>query len=140
VGMTNAQWDSIHREAHRRPARNKRYKPRSKQSRYLIPDPVLKITTRSPMAIFPDARSFLSAAKQAAPSGATKRPSWEPTSRTVRIISSSSTAIAPPFDSQRMFSIKKSPIAFGTRKPDARSEEHTSELQSRGHLVCRLLL
>src|SRR5690625_6877776 len=29
-----------------------------------------------------------------------------------------------------------------TNKPDAkaRSEEHTSELQSRGHLVCRLLL
>src|SRR5215510_16313208 len=26
------------------------------------------------------------------------------------------------------------------RGPDARSEEHTSELQSRGHLVCRLLL
>src|SRR5439155_23617350 len=25
-------------------------------------------------------------------------------------------------------------------KPAARSEEHTSELQSRGHLVCRLLL
>src|SRR5437870_8142226 len=24
--------------------------------------------------------------------------------------------------------------------PDPRSEEHTSELQSRGHLVCRLLL
>src|SRR5437660_11315453 len=24
--------------------------------------------------------------------------------------------------------------------PQARSEEHTSELQSRGHLVCRLLL
>src|SRR5690625_5913006 len=24
--------------------------------------------------------------------------------------------------------------------PDERSEEHTSELQSRGHLVCRLLL
>src|SRR5690625_5703931 len=24
--------------------------------------------------------------------------------------------------------------------PDVRSEEHTSELQSRGHLVCRLLL
>src|SRR5690625_7403250 len=24
--------------------------------------------------------------------------------------------------------------------PDYRSEEHTSELQSRGHLVCRLLL
>src|SRR5437660_5580479 len=26
------------------------------------------------------------------------------------------------------------------RAPEARSEEHTSELQSRGHLVCRLLL
>src|SRR5207253_7361341 len=26
------------------------------------------------------------------------------------------------------------------RPVDARSEEHTSELQSRGHLVCRLLL
>src|SRR5439155_20401131 len=26
------------------------------------------------------------------------------------------------------------------RPPAARSEEHTSELQSRGHLVCRLLL
>src|SRR5207253_6987602 len=26
------------------------------------------------------------------------------------------------------------------RRVDARSEEHTSELQSRGHLVCRLLL
>src|SRR5207253_3794930 len=26
------------------------------------------------------------------------------------------------------------------RRPPPRSEEHTSELQSRGHLVCRLLL
>src|SRR5690625_6574036 len=26
------------------------------------------------------------------------------------------------------------------RRPKKRSEEHTSELQSRGHLVCRLLL
>src|SRR5437870_9947856 len=30
---------------------------------------------------------------------------------------------------------------FGLEAPrDVRSEEHTSELQSRGHLVCRLLL
>src|SRR5207253_6611284 len=28
----------------------------------------------------------------------------------------------------------------GRARADARSEEHTSELQSRGHLVCRLLL
>src|SRR5690625_6733866 len=30
------------------------------------------------------------------------------------------------------------PFTFGIVRP--RSEEHTSELQSRGHLVCRLLL
>src|SRR5439155_10592891 len=29
---------------------------------------------------------------------------------------------------------------LGEAKPRVRSEEHTSELQSRGHLVCRLLL
>src|SRR2546429_4579256 len=31
------------------------------------------------------------------------------------------------------------PVRAGNRRPD-RSEEHTSELQSRLHLVCRLLL
>src|SRR5439155_17164596 len=30
--------------------------------------------------------------------------------------------------------------ARGTQPQSRRSEEHTSELQSRGHLVCRLLL
>src|SRR5207253_11476980 len=39
----------------------------------------------------------------------------------------------------------KIPVSAGNsqklaRALDARSEEHTSELQSRGHLVCRLLL
>src|SRR5690625_6764976 len=33
-----------------------------------------------------------------------------------------------------------SPTARSLRPKDVRSEEHTSELQSRGHLVCRLLL
>src|SRR2546422_7562086 len=32
------------------------------------------------------------------------------------------------------------PAWKGTEKPRMRSEEHTSELQSRLHLVCRLLL
>src|SRR2546422_3531282 len=32
------------------------------------------------------------------------------------------------------------PAAGEGRRPDPRSEEHTSELQSRLHLVCRLLL
>src|SRR6266508_2317628 len=31
-------------------------------------------------------------------------------------------------------------LAAGSDDPSLRSEEHTSELQSRGHLVCRLLL
>src|SRR5437870_7208918 len=31
-------------------------------------------------------------------------------------------------------------IVLGEQAPKVRSEEHTSELQSRGHLVCRLLL
>src|SRR5690625_6517659 len=31
-------------------------------------------------------------------------------------------------------------LAFLGARAEARSEEHTSELQSRGHLVCRLLL
>src|SRR5690625_5683338 len=31
-------------------------------------------------------------------------------------------------------------VISGTRLPNFRSEEHTSELQSRGHVVCRLLL
>src|SRR5690625_5951545 len=39
---------------------------------------------------------------------------------------------------------KRNLVEFGFRLPSAvdnrRSEEHTSELQSRGHLVCRLLL
>src|SRR5207253_9175134 len=32
------------------------------------------------------------------------------------------------------------PFGNGSRSRSTRSEEHTSELQSRGHLVCRLLL
>src|SRR5258707_12127001 len=32
------------------------------------------------------------------------------------------------------------PVASGSGGPDRRSEEHTSELQSRQYLVCRLLL
>src|SRR5690625_801846 len=34
----------------------------------------------------------------------------------------------------------QSPVDDGAPASDSRSEEHTSELQSRGHLVCRLLL
>src|SRR5439155_18593639 len=37
-------------------------------------------------------------------------------------------------------SLAQSACAADWPRPPARSEEHTSELQSRGHLVCRLLL
>src|SRR5690625_5825835 len=36
--------------------------------------------------------------------------------------------------------IKRTEDLRGETRREARSEEHTSELQSRGHLVCRLLL
>src|SRR5690625_7941693 len=35
---------------------------------------------------------------------------------------------------------RRRPASNAPNPPTARSEEHTSELQSRGHLVCRLLL
>src|SRR5437660_6004782 len=45
-------------------------------------------------------------------------------------------------DSTRGLSPRTKPLPPRRRSPDqsGRSEEHTSELQSRGHLVCRLLL
>src|SRR5207253_8100739 len=36
--------------------------------------------------------------------------------------------------------VRALPAFPASRRPRLRSEEHTSELQSRGHLVCRLLL
>src|SRR5437870_9795751 len=45
-------------------------------------------------------------------------------------------AIAPSLDAF----YHSSPAFPGQRRKCLRSEEHTSELQSRGHLVCRLLL
>src|SRR5437870_11259704 len=41
---------------------------------------------------------------------------------------------------QRLMILIWSTSAFPTILGGSRSEEHTSELQSRGHLVCRLLL
>src|SRR5437660_8369912 len=44
----------------------------------------------------------------------------------------------PPRDAQRLLQVGLETKLLESR--DGRSEEHTSELQSRGHLVCRLLL
>src|SRR5690625_6665908 len=47
------------------------------------------------------------------------------------------------FDRAPEHGLRPWPIAYRYAEPeriDRRSEEHTSELQSRGHLVCRLLL
>src|SRR5690554_7640849 len=43
-------------------------------------------------------------------------------------------------DLEGSYSIKKVLPLFSKLSYDTRSEEHTSELQSRPHLVCRLLL
>src|SRR5687768_18056662 len=54
-----------------------------------------------------------------------------------------STAGAPPTKTKMPSEVdgSPSPTASCMKKPfDLRSEEHTSELQSRLHLVCRLLL
>src|SRR5690606_42143826 len=47
---------------------------------------------------------------------------------------------APPIGGQRKRSIARSLHPFARLRPRFRSEEHTSELQSRENLVCRLLL
>src|SRR5690554_7176342 len=52
----------------------------------------------------------------------------------------SSTAVYGADNAQPDEQSEPSPDAFNGRILLARSEEHTSELQSRPHLVCRLLL
>src|SRR5439155_21035203 len=96
-------------------------------------------TTTAPADIYPLSYTTLFRSRDGAPSRASVVPSrgrarrpdayesaWPATrhfSSTTRRIS---TCFASPAPSRSRFS--------------ARSEEHTSELQSRGHLVCRLLL
>src|SRR5690625_5729573 len=54
---------------------------------------------------------------------------------------SSNTRMSIPLLHKMIRYIKRENInVVHTHGPRARSEEHTSELQSRGHLVCRLLL
>src|SRR5690625_6722548 len=43
-------------------------------------------------------------------------------------------------DAEDLLDIEYYPIPLQVTSSSSRSEEHTSELQSRGHLVCRLLL
>src|SRR5690625_6672660 len=53
------------------------------------------------------------------------------------------TGKAGPRTLAQIDSLLPNPLSEGKRHKDTvalRSEEHTSELQSRGHLVCRLLL
>src|SRR5439155_19432100 len=50
------------------------------------------------------------------------------------------TLFRSPFGSRNRLTGMAADAAARSRIADPRSEEHTSELQSRGHLVCRLLL
>src|SRR5437870_11026132 len=43
-------------------------------------------------------------------------------------------------DEGKQFELTEPVLCVGRDSTNPRSEEHTSELQSRGHLVCRLLL
>src|SRR3712207_7668740 len=43
-------------------------------------------------------------------------------------------------DVRSLMPIATAPLPMGITSPPSRSEEHTSELQSRQYLVCRLLL
>src|SRR2546422_6265469 len=47
---------------------------------------------------------------------------------------------ANSFPIRHIFRLPFGPAGFALAAPEDRSEEHTSELQSRLHLVCRLLL
>src|SRR3989442_6285176 len=51
-----------------------------------------------------------------------------------------SARLVRPIVAPRASTCKPMPTTGLTNRADARSEEHTSELQSRPHLVCRLLL
>src|SRR5690606_41072694 len=79
--------------------------------------------------------------------------SWNCTPNSPRSVSSNAATGAPELDARTVnsggASVTSSPCdiqtwrSFGwprNSRPSARSEEHTSELQSRENLVCRLLL
>src|SRR3989442_7438590 len=63
----------------------------------------------------------------------------------LRLLPSSPSFLAPiecgasPFQLGPV-TFRQQPVARRARRRSSRSEEHTSELQSRPHLVCRLLL
>src|SRR5207253_6596214 len=70
------------------------------------------------------------------PSSSQRRDCWKPTShRTLRTCTTGRSESPKRTSISRHQSIPASSASASTR-----SEEHTSELQSRGHLVCRLLL
>src|SRR5439155_22503213 len=68
-----------------------------------------------------------------------RRPQPPPTLRSGPATSSSRLS-ASVFSCPRTSSSVPQQMPRQTRRSPSRSEEHTSELQSRGHLVCRLLL
>src|SRR6266498_4439565 len=59
---------------------------------------------------------------------------------TIRIIGDWNVAGAPTTLTDRVYSFGGDTITARVVNSEGRSEEHTSELQSRPHLVCRLLL
>src|SRR3712207_7273225 len=82
--------------------------------------------------LFPYTTLFRSREWKNSPSGTlTSRSPYQLSSTTVPSVASSSIDRVSPADVA---------LACTTRSQSSRSEEHTSELQSRQYLVCRLLL
>src|SRR5207249_6102682 len=86
-------------------------------STYLYPVPVLNTTTTSSALRWPEDFSLRSAATAAPPSGAMKSPSVAEASFTPWTISASETMTPAPWLSRSARRIRKSPSAFGTRRP-----------------------
>src|SRR3712207_8951068 len=79
--------------------------------------------------LFPTPPLSLPPPSKSAPAGPASPASRRPTVRTNSSVSASPCAVPCSMPSMSVFS-----------RQEARSEEHTSELQSRQYLVCRLLL
>src|SRR5690554_7382628 len=75
------------------------------------------------------------------PSSPTSGVNWENTdSPSTRRKAPPSSPLVITFSALALLVITSGELGGAFRRVDGRSEEHTSELQSRPHLVCRLLL
>src|SRR5439155_24093404 len=103
--------------------------------------PSLLIRPPTSTTIFPYTTLFRSPSPLRLPNHDPAAPSRAPAGAPPFLSGSESTARPVPAAAPRRTRARKARSRAGRGPcPQGRSEEHTSELQSRGHLVCRLLL